>query len=595
MLGLWAGLVQCIKIPPQIQRFLQSRSGDLLLAALAVGVYATTLRCGFVQDDVIALSKHPEVRRGAAGIPALLTSDAYAYMGGGSADSQARYRPLSFVTYALETQVFGARPWLHKSVNILLFAATVLCLRALLRRWLPGRDGFAWLVAALFAVHPLHAEAVANIKGRDEVLSLLAMLLVCLLAWRRGWRAWMAAPLALLFLAALLSKEYGLMLLVLVPMVWRLRPLPGRQRIAITIGLALGLAAYAALRVSAVGLGAGDLDTKRTHDPYQGVAWADSLPTKLALLAQHPLKTVWPWPPRYDYQFAQFPLRTWTTPTVWLSVLFWSALAVAAAWWWWLRRPSAIPALWTLGAVLPVSNLLLEIGTPYNERLSYHASVGLIWLLLAALARLPWRPPILLAVVGVVGLAAGAATLRRGWEWRTEASLFIADLPRAPFSPVVQSNAAAMYMDRYDWTNALACLDRAIDMEPDFADAHINRAFVQEALGDLGAASADLDRAFELWPGHPKQEESEQTLGKLFWDRGRSAGLAGDAVFAVDALALARRWLGDQPALVYEIGGALHEAGRTADAIPLWLKCRRIDPERFGAWKGFDQLPPLEW
>lgn len=89
-----------------------------------------------------------------------------------------RYRPLSYVTFALEHALVGNRAWVGHLVNLLLYASVVGVLYLALQDALGPQGGWTLVVATvLFAVHPLHAEVVAPIKGRDDLLELLLALI----------------------------------------------------------------------------------------------------------------------------------------------------------------------------------------------------------------------------------------------------------------------------------------------------------------------------------------------------------------------------------------------------------------------------------
>ena len=80
------------------------------------------------------------------------------------------WHPLTWISHMLDVQLFGPAPGGHHLVNVLLHASR----RALLFALLRGLTGALWrsaVVAALFAVHPLHVESVAWVAERKDVLS----------------------------------------------------------------------------------------------------------------------------------------------------------------------------------------------------------------------------------------------------------------------------------------------------------------------------------------------------------------------------------------------------------------------------------------
>ncbi|MCY3787275.1 MAG: O-GlcNAc transferase, partial [Gemmatimonadetes bacterium] len=108
---------------------------------------------GFVWDDEI-LTSSQAVQEGWSGLWRLWSGDAYNYYD----TKEGHYWPLVYTTFWLENKLWGFAPRGYHIVNVLLHLANTLLLWHLLRRLaVPG----TWMVAAVFAVHPLHVESVA--------------------------------------------------------------------------------------------------------------------------------------------------------------------------------------------------------------------------------------------------------------------------------------------------------------------------------------------------------------------------------------------------------------------------------------------------
>ena len=124
------------------------------------------------------------------------------------------YRPLTVLAFKIESAVGRGSPLPFHVANIALYAIVAVFVLALAKRLLPFWSAF--VVAALFAVHPVHVEAVANIVGQSELLVAISILGATLLYVRERQRgplhARTAALIALLYTVACFSKEHGVVL-----------------------------------------------------------------------------------------------------------------------------------------------------------------------------------------------------------------------------------------------------------------------------------------------------------------------------------------------------------------------------------------------
>ncbi|HEU4614770.1 MAG TPA: hypothetical protein VFS15_21910 [Kofleriaceae bacterium] len=124
------------------------------------------------------------------------------------------YRPLTVIAYKVEWAIGHGSPIAFHAANILLYAATSVLVYVVARRMLPLWA--AWLVAALFAVHPVHVEAVANVVGQSELLVALAVLGATLLYLRDRQsgplRVSTAVWILVLYALGCLSKEHAVVL-----------------------------------------------------------------------------------------------------------------------------------------------------------------------------------------------------------------------------------------------------------------------------------------------------------------------------------------------------------------------------------------------
>ncbi|MGC1474998.1 MAG: tetratricopeptide repeat protein [Terriglobales bacterium] len=140
----------------------------LLLTVVVLVAYNPVTRNGFVNyDDNGYVAKNPHVRAGLTWETVKWSFTTY---------QQANWHPLTWLSHALDCELFGLHPAGHHYMSVLLHAANVVLLFLLLQ----DATGFRWrslMVAALFALHPINVESVAWAAERKNVLSMLFFLL----------------------------------------------------------------------------------------------------------------------------------------------------------------------------------------------------------------------------------------------------------------------------------------------------------------------------------------------------------------------------------------------------------------------------------
>src|SRR4051812_17870613 len=201
------------KQPPHDARR-PSRVWTAAVAALAAIVYLNAFGQGFVLDDTRLIRDNVRIRS-LSDVPHLFVSS---YWGTGGA--QALYRPLPLATYAVNYAIDGLSTHGYTAVNVALHVSVSLLLMTLVRA-LGGSVVASGVAGVLFAVHPVHTEAVTGLSGRPELLAAFFVLLALHLHRRAraarfgAWRA--RAGVLACFACALLSKESAITLLAVLP------------------------------------------------------------------------------------------------------------------------------------------------------------------------------------------------------------------------------------------------------------------------------------------------------------------------------------------------------------------------------------------
>lgn len=466
-------------------------AGVVLIAAVLP--YLNALSADFTFDDVGMIRDNPAVQ--VLPTTALLT---FVYQPGGL------YRPLTMLTYAANAGL-SADPFGFHLVNcslhaLMSLAVFFLALRvfASIRVGGVGQTGAgaATIAAVLFAVHPIHTEAVTNIVGRAELLAALGVV-ASLLAFARsldsrghGRIAWQLLSVVAFF-AAMLAKESAFAALgLLVVLHWWLRRDATRwQRMAAIVPYAATSAAYLALRYAVVGaLGLPKLPSA-LDNPLAYVDAATRLRTATVVLWQYTSQLLVPLHLSADYSFAQIPLAlSWTDPRFLVGATVVAVLAlagVAAA----QRMPVlALAGLFMLMPLAITANVLFPIGTIKAERLLYLPSIGwclgLGWLAAAVVNRRPvWALPIAIVVI-----LYGGRTWARNYDWRDERALFSATAIDAPASAKAHYNFAVALDQTGAWQHAEEEYREALRIYPDYSAAPFGIGVLHLKHGDEAGA-----------------------------------------------------------------------------------------------------------
>lgn len=483
----------------------------LLCAFIAVFVHWRALGNGFALDDVRLIESNPAIVS-LAHLPRLFLEPYWNVAG----ENYGLYRPLTIVSLAINRAVFGAGPFGFHLVNVLLHAAVAALVWLALRR-AGTRYGTALFGGLLFAVLPIHTEAVANVAGRAELLAALFVLG----AWTAHRRAneegaaagrWQLGA-ALLYLAAVLSNESA----VLAPALFLADDLmrgrdaaPRRGRLL--LGYAAACAVMLGLRASAPGVHQSAAATipldnpAAAAGPWPGVLTAVWVQLKYALLCLAPRHLV------SDYSFDAIPVaRSLADPRVLGGMGFVAALVAAAAWGWNRSRPVALAALAWIVFFLPSANLIFPTGTIMAERLAYLPSLGFclaIGHLGASFAADEGRTKAARArLVVAVAFVAISGYAVRTWvripDWKSNLVLALADVATMPRSAKLQAGAGMFLAESGRAAEAEEHLRRAVAIYPEYAQMLYNLAVLLARRGVRDEAKEHLRRAIELAPGNP--------------------------------------------------------------------------------------------
>ncbi len=379
-------------------------------------------------------------------------------------------------------------------INVLLYGLLVLLLFRLLSVLFPVVQSKWYLTLAfvstlLFALHPIHVEAVANVKGRDEILALTGALAAMFftLKYIASEKPIHLVLSGVIFLFGLLAKEHVLTFIALIPLTTYFFTNSSFKKNAISlIPLVAASLVFLIMRKNAVDadhildFGMGKPSTDLMNNPFVEMSGAEALATKFYTLGLYVKLLLFPHPLTHDYYPYHIPIMSWGDLGSIFSFLLYVAMGVFAILG--LRKKS-IPAYGIFFFLIPlfaVSNLVVSVGTFMNDRFVFFSSVGFCIILGYLISRKLPSPVINLGLLGVLVLGYLGKTITRVADWKDGYTLNVSAIKNSP-----NSARANLYM-------GTALFKKQVQLEPDREKKKIK----------LQEVKSYVDRALEIHPNY---------------------------------------------------------------------------------------------
>jgi protein O-mannosyl-transferase len=496
------------------------------LCAIPLLAWSDSFQCGFVFDNRFLVLLDTRVHQATRENLALILNHTWLW----PATETGLYRPFTTLSLLFNYAVLGNtdHPAGYHWVNLLLHAGNVLLVFALARR-LVKDTGPSFLIAALWAVHPVLTESVTNIVGRADLLAGMTTLGGLLIYLRStetsGGRqmAWLTA-LAAVTAVGVFSKESAVAVVGVIVLYevtwWDRRRLYGLFQACLAMSPALLVMWWARTRVLAATAPA---QFPFVDNPIIGADFWTGRLTALKVLALYLERLIWPVHLSADYSYSQIPLADGRL-TDWIAWAVVGAAAIVVALLYRRNKAAFFGAGLALVALLPASNLVIPIGTIMAERLLYLPAVGFSICLTLALydlcrrVRAGTQTPVVLGLLIVA--AFGTRTWVRNKDWRDDFTFWSAAVRDSPLSFKSHTFLAGQLLtgDHIDYGRALSEGERSValvDALPDeLNDASLYlRTGVQ--YGSVADNSLRLDsNGKEIIPPEiiPKYERSRTLL-----------------------------------------------------------------------------------
>ena len=485
----------------------RTRSTVLICLALILFAVAVYLQVGNHQflnfDDDVYVTANPHV---ASGITAKNILWAFT-----SVDA-ANWHPVTWLSHMADVQFYGMNPRSHHLTSVAIHAISTAILFLLLFR-ITGARWQSSIVAALFALHPLHVESVAWVAERKDVLSAFFWFLTLLL-----YAEYATKRKPALYLFTLASFVLGLMskpMLVTLPVVmllidyWPLNRFRSREE-----------------REGAQSL----LALVKEKIPFFVCSFLSSVATIIAQHSGGAIKSLNATPPLLRIENALVAYVTYIGKTLWprdLAVLYpippsfplWQVigsllilLLVSAAT---IRAIRHYPYLavgwgWFVVTLVPVIGLV-QVGVQARaDRYTYIPLTGLfimaVWGIPDVAKGLKYREGILMLLAGAVITVSAALSWQQLGYWQDNDSLYRHTLNVTADNYVIHNNLGIVLANRWNLDAAIQEFQEALRINPKYSEAHYNLGMTFAIKGNVDAAIQELQEALRLNPEHPKAQ-----------------------------------------------------------------------------------------
>ncbi len=383
--------VEQVIVYPQTDSFLKNHWWKVLvLCLIGIAIYIQTYKFGYVLDDLIVVQENNFTKKGFGGIYDLLTNESMTGYFGEQKNlvEGNRYRPLSLITLAMEYGVFNKlNPGFSHIVNILLYLLSCIIIMRAVQLLIPQKEklwgifDFGFLVALLFLVHPIHVEAVANIKGRDEVMAMLFSMTALYFFTKHYLYGQGKVQLylgLLTYFLGLLSKENTITFLAVIPLsIYFFGDKVSSKTWNAFFWLLLITLFYLVFRFSISGVP--KLSTKITdimNNPFVGMSGGEKIATIFYTLGLYIKLLFIPYPLTHDYYPYAIPIMNFGKWQTLLSMVLYFGLAYIGIKSLRNKNIGGYSILFYLITLTIVSNFVVSIGTFMNDRFIYMPSLG---------------------------------------------------------------------------------------------------------------------------------------------------------------------------------------------------------------------------
>jgi tetratricopeptide (TPR) repeat protein len=588
----------------------------IILFLFAGILYANTLGHNYTQDDAIVIYDNMYTTEGVAGIPGLLQKDTFFGFfkteGKAKLVSGGRYRPFTPVMFAVGWEIFGKNPMIGHLFNLLWYALLgvliYLTLKVILVHPQKTKTSvmLAFLAALIFVAHPVHTEVVANIKGRDEIMSLLGSIIATYLIFKKPLKGILnSVAIFVAFFLALMSKENAITFLGVVPLALYLFRKKSIGSIVTSMApMLIATFAFLAIRTAVLGFDFGGTPQELMNNPYLKLvngsyvdfSFAEKAATIIYTLGKYLMLLVFPLHLTHDYYPYHIPIMSFGDWQVWLSILAYAVIIFFAIYRFGKKSIPSFSIFYFLMTLSIVSNVVFPIGTHMSERFLFMPSVGFALLLAIMLIKYVHKRfgmvPFAVLSFLIVSLFS-AKTIARNMVWKDDFTLFQTDVETSLNSAKVQNAAGGSLLTKSEGLTdpaakaplvdkAIGHLNKATQLHPTYRNAYLLLGNAYFYKSDYLQAIRNYERVLQLAPGNT---EGINNLAVATRDYGRFFGEQNnDLTSSLKYLNQSYQLNPDDKETLRLLAVAYGRSGDHAKALPFFKRTTELAPEVASNW-----------
>ncbi|MGA8154531.1 MAG: tetratricopeptide repeat protein [Terriglobales bacterium] len=548
----------------------------LLLVVATLAAYNPVNRNGFVNfDDDHYITNNPHVTAGLSWDTVKWAFSNY---------YEANWHPLTWLSHALDCQLFGLNPVGHHYTNVFLHAVN-----AMLLFWvLQAATRKAWpsfMVAALFALHPVNVESVAWASERKNVLSMMFLLLTlqCYGWYAKRPAAGRYAVAAILFACGLMAKPQ-VITLPFVLLLWDYWPL--RRLESVVLSTRLSVLALEKVPLFGLALASAVITMKAQkaggaiHN-FAAYAFHIRLENAVVAYSRYIGKAFWPTRLSPLYPHPLDLLRTWQVVASALLLAAVTALVIKH------RQDGYLVTgwFWFVGTLVPMIGLIQVGEQAMADRYAYLPFVGLFLMVCWGLddwghtswaqgkqPRAYWLAVPAVAVLGTLGWL----TYRQIGYWRDSETLWSHALQVTSVrSYKTHFNLAMAYDQEGRFDEAIQQLRQAVDPGDDDPQIHLGLGIYDQRHGHTQDAIAEFETALRLTADPGLKADAYSNLGSAYRQ-------LRDYSRAQEAFTTAVQLNPKETMALVNLGLLAQKNGGYAQAIALYTRAMSLEPTAVG-------------